>query len=67
MRDEFYLDFNFFMMDYRCPGCRIHEGFHNMYDDIANNLLACVYTIYSNHPTAQVFVTGSRCAPPLFA
>jgi alpha-beta hydrolase superfamily lysophospholipase len=46
------------MEDYRCPGCKVHRGFHNVYEDLSNNLLACVYTMKSNHPLAEIVVTG---------
>jgi hypothetical protein len=46
------------MTNYRCSGCKVHEGFHRVYEDLANNLLACAYTLKSNHPTAKTIVTG---------
>ena len=46
------------MESYRCSGCKVHRGFHNVYEDIANNLLACAYTLKSNHPSAKITVTG---------
>lgn len=41
-----------------CDGCKVHEGFYKIYEDLANNLLACTYTLKSNHPDAEVVVTG---------
>ena len=53
-----YVDVNFFFEKYECNGCKVHRGFHNVYEDISNNLLACAYTLTANHRNAEVVVTG---------
>jgi thioesterase domain-containing protein len=53
-----FIDFDFPLTSYQCNGCKVHEGFHKIWEDLANNLLACAYTLHSNHPEAPIIVTG---------
>lgn len=53
------LDLNYFKTDYpRCKDCAIHRGFYETYENLANNLLACAYTLHSDYPEAEILVTG---------
>ena len=46
-------------MDYpRCEKCRVHNGFYKTYLNLANNLLACAYTLHNDFPDAPIWVTG---------
>lgn len=57
------LDLNFFFKDYNldgCGNCKVHKGFHNVYENLVNNLLGCAYTLTTNHPTAKIVVTGNE-------
>lgn len=51
-------DFDIIKTDYDCAGCKVHKGFHDVYEDLANNLFACAYTLTSNHPDAKLLITG---------
>jgi putative lipase involved disintegration of autophagic bodies len=45
-------------VNYGCDGCKVHSGFRDIYEDLSNNMLACAYTLKSNHPNAKVIITG---------
>ncbi|KAM3146402.1 hypothetical protein pb186bvf_001371 [Paramecium bursaria] len=52
-------DLNFVKTSYdRCGGCKVHQGFYKTYENLANNLLGCAYTLNAEHPDAQIIVTG---------
>ncbi|KAM3137211.1 hypothetical protein pb186bvf_010757 [Paramecium bursaria] len=42
----------------KCKGCKVHHGFKNVYENLANNLQACAYSLNANHPNATLVVTG---------
>ena len=55
---KYFLDFDIIKTNYDCAGCKVHKGFHDVYEDLANNLFACAYTLTSNHPDAKLLITG---------
>lgn len=42
----------------RCGGCGVHKGFYETYQNLANNLLGCAYTLNSMYPSAEIWITG---------
>ncbi|KAM3135540.1 hypothetical protein pb186bvf_012396 [Paramecium bursaria] len=52
-------DLNYFKMDYPgCKKCGVHNQFYKTYLNLANNLLACAYTLHNDVPDAPIWVTG---------
>lgn len=52
-------DLDYFKTKYdRCGGCGVHGGFYDTYQNLANNLLGCAYTLHSQYPSAKIWITG---------
>ena len=52
-------DLNLFHTKYnKCKGCKVHHGFKNVYENLANNLVGCAYYLTTNYPDAALIVTG---------
>ncbi|CAD8116015.1 unnamed protein product [Paramecium primaurelia] len=52
-------DLDFIKRDYQyCTGCKVHQGFYDTYQNIAEGLINCVKDLNILYPDAQILVTG---------
>ena len=57
-KNWFFTNGNFFKESFKCPKCKVHDGFETLYDSMKSKMLSTVALIEEKYKPERILVTG---------